>query len=134
MIRLLTLILLCSIQCSAQDSLIPPKVDLVNDIFDFPDKEAEFPGGIESIQSWVNFNIYYPQEAIKNREEGLVLISCIVEAKGNISNIRIEKGVSPSIDRAAKRSLCCIPRWIPGEVNHQAVRSRIIVPIKFELQ
>lgn len=103
------------------------------EIVDFPDVEAEFPGGTAALQRWVAMNVIYPEEAIEKDEMGKVYLSFIVEADGSLSNIKVEKGSSESLNREAIRVMKGMPRWIPGEAGGKEVRTRCRLPIVFTL-
>ena len=99
----------------------------------FTEKEAEYPGGGAAMMKWIKDNLDYPQTSIEMNEQGMVYVSWIVEKDGSISNIAIEKGVSPDIDKEAKRVIRTMPKWIHGEVNGEKVRARYMTAINFQL-
>ncbi len=104
-----------------------------NEIIDFPDLEAEFPGGAGAMQSWINNNVIYPEVAIQLEEQGKVYVSYVVEMNGTISNITVERGVSPELNNEAIRLIRSMPRWSAGEANGRRVRTRCRLPIVFTL-
>jgi protein TonB len=57
-----------------------------------------------------------------------------VEKDGSISNVKIAKGVDPSLDREAMRVINSMPRWTPGKIKGQPVRVKYTVPVNFRLQ
>jgi len=103
------------------------------EVIDFPDKEAMFPGGTIEMVKWVSQNINYPQVSIEFNEKGRVYLSFVVEPDGKITNIKIERGVSVDLDREAKRVLMGMPNWVPGEKSGKKVRTRCSLPINFEI-
>ncbi|MCF8416053.1 MAG: TonB family protein [Crocinitomicaceae bacterium] len=104
-----------------------------DEVIEFPDVEAGFPGGTAGLQRWIVQNIQYPQAAIEKYEQGRVYLSFVVEKDGSISNIVIERGVSPDLDREAKRVVRTMPNWIPGEEKGKRARVRCRLPINFTL-
>lgn len=102
-------------------------------VIDFPDVEAMFPGGVVAMQQWIGNNVNYPATSIQIKEEGKVYLSFVVETDGSISAIDIERGVSPDIDREAKRLVRNMPNWIPGEAKGKKARTRCRLPINFTL-
>ena len=107
------------------------KVD--EEIIDFPDVEASFPGGAAAMQKWIAENVNYPQTAIEMNEQGRVYLSFVVEPDGSISNIAVERGVSNDLDKEAKRLLRKMPNWSPGEAKGRKARTRCRLPINFTL-
>lgn len=104
------------------------------DVILYPTKDASFVGGYGEMQSFIVRKQNYPQEAIELGEQGTVYVNFVVEKNGEISNITIERGISTSLDREAKRIVKNFPSWIPGEVDAEPVRTRVLLPIKFILE
>ncbi|MGB0914470.1 MAG: energy transducer TonB [Crocinitomicaceae bacterium] len=119
----------------------PPPVDIgpveevvvEEEIIDFPDVEAGFPGGAAAMQKWIGENVQYPQTAIEMNEQGRVYLSFVVESDGSIGGIQVERGVSADLDREAKRLLRKMPKWTAGEAGGRKVRTRCRLPINFTL-
>lgn len=109
------------------------KVKVVEEIIDFPDVEAQFPGGAAELQRWIASNVQYPQTAIEMNEQGKVYLSFVVEPDGKISQIQVERGVSKDLDKEAKRLVRSMPKWIPGEAGGRKARTRCRLPINFTL-
>lgn len=103
------------------------------EVIDFPDVEATFPGGAAALQKWIGENIQYPQTAIDMNDQGRVYLSFVVEPDGSISNIVVERGVSSELDREAKRVVRAMPRWTPGEAKGRKARTRCRLPINFTI-
>lgn len=103
------------------------------DILENVDKEASFVGGFNELTKYIFSNINYPQEAIEFNEQGKVYLSFVVEKDGSISNIVVERGVSNTLDREAKRIVNSFPNWVAGEIKMQKVRTRVRLPINFVL-
>lgn len=104
------------------------------ELIDFPDVEAEFPGGAAEMSRFINANVVYPEEAIENEEQGKVYVSFVVTKDGSIEGIQVERGVSPSLDNAAVEVLARMPKWNPGKAAGRNVNTRCRLPIVFTLQ
>ncbi|MGJ8661446.1 MAG: energy transducer TonB [Bacteroidota bacterium] len=109
------------------------KVEVKEEIIEFPDVEAQFPGGPAELQRYIASNINYPQTSIEMNEQGKVYLSFVVEPDGEISNIVVERGVSTDIDREAKRVVRSMPKWTAGEAGGKKARTRCRLPINFTL-
>lgn len=107
---------------------------VVNEVIEIPDVDALFIGGYTAMQEYIAKNINYPEIDIETGTQGVVYVNFVVEVDGSISNITIHRGVSKTIDREAKRIVAKFPKWIPGEVKAEAVRTRVVLPIRFTLQ
>ena len=108
----------------------PPPPPPIPEPIEFPDVDAKFNG---ELQRWIADNVQYPQTAIEMNEQGMVYLSFVVELDGSITNINVERGVSPDLDREAKRLTRIMPNWIPAETDGKRVRARCRLPIKFRL-
>ena len=98
------------------------------------EKSPEFPGGEDAMQKWIRSNLRYPSQAKKAHVEGTVNVEVTFEKDGKISNAEIVKSVDPSLDEEALRLIDEMPQWEPGNVNGLKVRSKRIIPIKFQLK
>jgi protein TonB len=107
---------------------------VAEEIIEFPDVEASFPGGQVEMQRWISANIDYPPMAIENEDQGKVYLSFVVGSDGKISDITVERGVTPELDKEAKRMLRNMPPWVPGEAKGKKVKARCRLPIVFTLQ
>lgn len=108
-------------------------ITIVDEPLEFPDVLAMFDGGAAEMQKWIMSNVDYPQEAIDMGEQGRVYLKFVVETDGSISNIGVERGVSESLDKEAKRLVRKMPKWIPGESKGQKARTVCRLPINFTL-
>ena len=64
-----------------------------DELFLFVEHEPEFPGGMDSLYSFLNKNIHYPQKAIEGKFEGKVYAHFIVEKDGSITNAQIVRDI-----------------------------------------
>ena len=86
------------------------------------------------LQSWVYKYIKYPRRAIEQNLQGHVLVSFIVERDGSVTNVQIEDGIDELLDDEAVRVISVSPKWIPGQVKGEKVRTRIVIPVEFRLK
>ncbi|KIP54560.1 energy transducer TonB [Prevotella pectinovora] len=111
----------------------PPKhEEEQNKIFEVVEQQPQFPGG--SVNGWLADHIKYPVVAAENGISGRVVVQFVVERDGSVSQVKVVRGVDPSLDKEAQRVISSMPKWIPGKQNGQAVRSRFTVPVTFRLQ
>jgi TonB family protein len=96
----------------------------------------EFPGGIQKLIEFINYNIKYPKEARKARIQGKVLVSIVVERDGTIKpeSVTVEQGVHPSLDNEAVRVIRLMPKWIPANHQGRNVKAKTGIPISFYLR
>ncbi|MBC8147031.1 MAG: energy transducer TonB [Bacteroidetes bacterium] len=113
----------------------PEKEKNVDDniIHRLPQKMAEFKGGEVELFKFLKNNINYPEYDKRNKIEGTVYLTFVVEKDGSITNIQILRSVSYSIDEEAIRVLKKMPNWNPGKQGIKKVRVQFNLPIKFIL-
>jgi protein TonB len=94
-----------------------------------------FQGGdINNFRVWVQQNLKYPDVAAENGIQGRVIINFVVEPTGKVTNVKVVRGVDPSIDKEAIRVVSSSPNWKPGSQRGKAVRVQFTIPIIFVLQ
>ena len=106
----------------------------VEKVFDVVEQIPSFPGGPSALMEWLSNNVKYPVVAQENGVQGRVVVSFVVERDGSITDVKVVRGVDPSLDREASRVVRAMPRWIPGKQNGSAVRVKYNVPVAFRLQ
>lgn len=97
-------------------------------------KMPEFPGGTEGLISYLQSNVNYPLDAIKEKIEGRVIVLFTVEPDGTLKNIQVETPVSPLLDEEAVRVVKSMPKWIPALTTEgKTARVKYSIPIVFKL-
>lgn len=112
----------------------PPKHEEETKIFDIVEQMPAFPGGPAALMKWLSENMRYPVVAQENGVQGRVVVAFVVERDGSITDVRVARGVDPSLDKEAVRVVSNMPKWNPGKQNGQAVRVKYNVPVSFRLQ
>jgi periplasmic protein TonB len=105
-----------------------------NEIFVFVEDSPDFPGGIDSLFAFIHRVMIYPQEAQDSSIQGTVYVSFVVEKDGSLSDIKIIRGVCPSLNAEALRVMKMMPKWKPGKQRGKPVRVKFNMPIAFRLQ
>lgn len=123
--------------------------DYVPEDFDIPVKEEEVVNdepfivaefmptfqGQESkyFRNYIAKNVSFPEEAKINGVSGTVYASFIIDTKGYVTDVKIERGVHPVIDNAVLNVIKSSPKWEPGMNNGRFVRVKFTMPISFKL-
>ena len=108
-------------------------VDSVH-IYDKVDQMPAFPGGELELKKFVGRNLRYTAPALKNRVEGNVLIKCVINADGRVTDPVVEKGIGYGCDEEALRVVRTLPAFIPGKQNGIPVAAYYIVPVRFAIK
>ena len=101
------------------------------DIFQVVEDMPTFPG---DINKWLGKNVKYPVIAQENTIQGRVTVQFVIERDGSITDVKVLRGVDPSLDKEAVRVVKSMPKWKPGKQRGKPVRVSYTVPINFRLQ
>ena len=107
--------------------------ELKENISEKTDMLPEFPGGQSALTRFIYRSVKYPEVARKQKIQGRVICSFVIEQDGKISEIKIEKSVYSFLDEEALRVLKTMPDWKPGLKSGKTIRVKYILPIYFSL-
>ena len=111
----------------------PTRSSADNKIFDVVEERPSFPGGDAALMQWLSSNIKYPVIAAENGIQGRVVVQFVISKTGAIRDVKVLRGVEPSLDKEAVRVIRSMPRWTPGKQNNTPVNVRYTLPITFRL-
>ena len=97
-------------------------------VLDFAELMPAILGGIGAYY----VHIEYPEEAIQQGIEGLLILTFTVNTDGSTSHIEVTRPLHPLCDSAAVQALRRTA-FIPGEHDGQSVRVRMRLPVRFQL-
>lgn len=100
----------------------------------FVQQMPQFPDGDAALLKWLATNIKYPNIAKENGIQGRVIAEFVVSKTGDISNVKIVRGIGGGCDEEAIRVIKEMPRWKPGKNNGREVPVTFTLPISFKLQ
>ena len=116
---------------------------------------ASFPGGQKALTKFLEKNIQYPDAAEDYGVEGSVIMTFFVEKDGSLSDIsahdckidrfnttkfsqeteskqkELKKQFALLFAKEGARVIRKMPKWIPGKVNGESVRTKINQRISF---
>lgn len=95
--------------------------------------QPSFPGGEDSMYSYLFRMLDYPDKALQNCIEGKVYVSFVVERDGLITNVHTVRGIGGGCDEEAERVVRSMPRWLPGSYKNEPVRVRYTLPMNFRI-
>ena len=106
-----------------------------NSIRDFASVEVmpEFQGGQAGWGRYLSKTMKYPSIARENNITGRVIVSFVVEKNGDLSDVKVLRGIGGGCDEEAVRVLKAAPAWKPGIQNGRPVRVAYTMPIFFQL-
>lgn len=97
--------------------------------------KPKFQGGdANNFAKWVNENIVYPEDALKAKKEGRVIVMFTITSEGKMTNAKVLKGTFKSMDDEALRVIESSPEWTPGMMHGKAVSVTYTFPVVFRLK
>lgn len=118
---------------SGEDKSAPMDAD-TDQVFQVVEVDPEFPGGMEALTKYLSENIKYPEQAKKDKIQGKVYISFVVEKDGSVADAKVLRGIGGGCDEEALRVVNAMPKWTPGKQRNTPVRVQFNLPIVFKLQ
>ena len=97
------------------------------------DQMPKYSGGSQAMIEYMKSEINYPSEAKEKGISGIVYTSFIVRANGEVSDVKVMRGVHPLLDEEAVRAVAAMPPWQPGVKDGQNVAVEFMLPISFKL-
>ncbi len=91
-------------------------------------------GNSNTFRDWIQKNIKYPDIASENGIKGNVLISFSINSIGEVCDVKVLRGIDPSLDKEAVRIISSSPKWTPGKHNGKNVKVIFNFNVRFVLQ
>jgi protein TonB len=102
-------------------------------VFTVVEDPPMFIGGQAALMKYLGKNITYPQMAKETGIQGTVYVSFVVEKKGNVTSVKIARGIGGGCDEEAMRVVKSMPKWKAGKQRGKPVRVNFTLPVKFVL-
>ena len=93
----------------------------------------KFPGGNLALMRYIWKNVKYPSICKEYNITGKVYVSYIVDKQGEVTNVKIVRGVDKNLDAEAVRVVKSLPKYTPGTQRGKPVRVMFTMPINFTL-
>lgn len=104
-------------------------------IYVYPQTYPTFPGGQPGIERYMVNHINYPKAALNTNKEGKVGVMFVVDERGRVRDAHISGNkLGRGLDEEALRVVSSMPPWNPGTVNGHPVKTRITLPIIFQIE
>ncbi|MCF6352854.1 MAG: energy transducer TonB [Cyclobacteriaceae bacterium] len=111
----------------------PEDEEVADEIFTIVEKQPSFLGGDRAFYKYISKKMKYPSQARRMGIEGKVFVQFVVDEKGNITDVKVIRGVGAGCDEEAIRVIKNSPKWNPGKQRGKAVKVRMVLPITFKL-
>ena len=93
------------------------------------DKQPSIIGGLQSLVE----KIEYPEVAKRAGVEGRVFVMAYVNEEGDVTNVKLLKGIGGGCDEAALNAVR-ETKFTPGIMNGKPVKTQVSIPIAFKLK
>ena len=102
--------------------------------FQFADTKPGFNGGdVNEFSKWVAQHLVYPENCKKEGISGRVTMSFTVSETGQVTDVKVLRGVHKDLDNEAVRVVSSSPDWTPGEKDGKKVPVTYTFPVIFKL-
>lgn len=107
-----------------------------NKVYTYVEQMPQLPGGggNAAIVAAIQKATKYPRMAQNNGVEGRIFVSFTVNAEGDVSDVKVVKGLGSGLDEETIRAVKTLTKFIPGKQNGRAVSVSFTVPITFKIQ
>jgi len=103
--------------------------------YNYTETAPTFPGGQGSLESYINNNIQYPQQAIDNGAEGTVNVRFTIDENGKPGNAKTTgAAIGYGLEEEAIRVVNSMSNWTPGMIKGNKVKAWYTLPITFRLE
>jgi len=122
---------------AASDSLVmkQPSMPADEQVFIVVEQQASFQGSdVNSFRDWVTKHLKYPDIAIRKGISGKVYVQYAINSKGDVVDVKVIRGIDPSLDKEAIRVISSSPKWEPAKQRGTKVKQQFTIPIAFALQ
>lgn len=84
----------------------------------------------ETVKKWMHHHLTYPNKAIREKKEGIVFVSFVIDENGKVNEAQIIQGVSEEIDAEALR----VVKSMELKLEDTLTPKTYILPLKFEIK
>ncbi|OEK04289.1 hypothetical protein BFP71_12460 [Roseivirga misakiensis] len=95
---------------------------------------AAYPDGEKKWARFLQKNLKYPKIARRNKIEGSVVLSFVVDQTGQILDIQVMSGIGSGCDEEAMRVLKLSKKWLPAIQRGRKVKSSMMLRLDFRMR
>jgi TonB family protein len=90
-------------------------------------------GGMAAFYKYVGRSLRYPDQARMLGIQGRVFLQFVVDKSGELTKVKVVKGIGGGCDEEAVRVVIKAQKWSPGKERGQPKKTRMILPFTFKL-
>ena len=103
-------------------------------VFSLTHQDPQFRGGERALMKYLQDNIRYPAQAVKDSVEGRVVVQFVIDSLGYVGEAKVLRSVRRDLDQEALRVVKTLPRFSPGRENGKSVNALFTLPVTFKLK
>lgn len=103
-------------------------------VYEKADVPPQYPGGINALMEYMSSNIHYPEACVKEKVEGRVMVSFVVDKDGNVTRPQVVKSPDVRLSAEAVRVIMAMTKWKPARLDGKPVSMKVTAPIMFALK
>lgn len=109
--------------------------DSLGSVYTRVERMPQLPGGggLEAIKAAIYKELRYPEYALRQGVEGIVMVNFVVGKSGDVRNVRILRSIGGGCDEELIRAVRKLPRFTPGYHQNQPVDVAITSSITFSI-
>jgi len=102
-------------------------------IYQVIEQMPQFPGGESKLLNFINKNLIYPEQSLKEKVQGVVIVRFVVNSKGKVERTEVLRSLNSECDKESVRVINSLPDFFPGKQNGINVSVWYTMPIRFRL-
>lgn len=95
--------------------------------------EPDYPGGINKLRQFIGQYYPFPQQALRARVSGTVIVAFVINQEGNMVEMKVEEDLGYETGDAAMKVLQRAKKWTPGIMRGVPVRVMYHLPIRLDV-
>lgn len=104
------------------------------EVYTVVEQMPQFDNGQDDLFKFLVSNIQYPEKAKKAGVEGTVYVSFVINANGDVTNVKVLRGIGYGCDEESVRVVKLMQgHWKPGTQRGKNVNVQYNLPIRYNL-
>ena len=92
-----------------------------------------YPGGHDALLSYIQHNVRYPNDALRNQTTGKIIVSFTVGEDGMVRDAHVILGLTSSTNQEAMRVVKKLGKFAPALLDGEPIPVAYMVPISFTI-
>ncbi|WP_417856719.1 energy transducer TonB [Xanthomarina gelatinilytica] len=107
--------------------------DKVEEGFVIEETVAKYDGGTPALVNFLSDNLQFSEADMGGLKAAKVYVGFTIEKTGEVTDVKIIRGVNEALDKEAVRIVKSMPYWIPGTQRGKRISNKLSLPINFRI-